>query len=717
MTERPRKSQEKPRKNVATQLVRLANELYTFHRTTDSRSSYGEVVSEGHVYARLKDEPRIRRQLAEIRQDLASVYEMRYGDVPYRTALGDAMTVLAARRRAAPDLACAHDDSTELLVAPGTLQGPQDIADMYYVEDGCTWWRKPTSIGATIPVMLADFAAEIIEEVTLEDGAEQSLTWLVRVTTREGRTGEVRISPDQLGRPRQWAAKAVGLDALVMPGVATQDHLRAAVQAGSTSVSRRTVFTHTGWREIGGRHAYLTASGALGAIGLDESVTVDLSQLGGYALPPVPDVRVVRAAVRASLAILDVAPDAVTVPLLAAVYRAPLPLAPDCAVWLYGRTGTFKTALTALAQQHFGPSMDAHRLPGNWTSTANALEDRAFTLADALFVVDDYSPDATGTDARRRAAAADRLVRGSANRSGRARLRADGTQRPEKPPRGQLLISAEDVPPGVESMRVRSFVAEIAPGDVGLPKLTAAQMAAADGTLAIAMAGYIQWLARRYDDDSALPEILAAERARLQDSAGAKSHPRHALNIAGLALGWHEFLAFAGTSAVTIEESEALWSRTWKALADAGAEQERYARDADPVRIYLQSLAALLTQGRAYLADPHGRPPADATRWGWKCDDARDGSFRARGDLIGWVDGDDIYLHPESAYNAARRFAATAISLGVSKSAVHKALHERGLLASSQGRGRLTIRKRLGGGNPPVLHLTVSGFDSGGGMS
>jgi hypothetical protein len=331
--------------------------------------------------------------------------------------------------------------------------------------------------------------------------------------------------------------------------------------------------------------------------------------------------------------------------------------------------------------------------------------------------VDDYSPDATGTDARRRAAAADRLIRGSANCSGRARLRADGTKRPEKPPRGQLLISAEDVPPGVESMRARTFVAEIAPGDVSMPRLTAAQTAAAEGTLAIAMAGYVQWLARRYDDDSALPGVLAAERASLRDSASAESHPRYALNIAGLALGWHEFLAFAGTGAVTIEESEALWSRTWKALSDAGAEQERYARDADPVRIYLGSLAALLAQGRAHLAAPHGWPPADATRWGWKCDDVRGGSFKARGDLIGWVDGDDIYLHPESAYNAARRFAATAVPLSVSKSAVHKALHERGLLASSQGRGRLTIRKRLGGGNPQVLHLTIIGFDSSGGRS
>ena len=42
------------------------------------------------------------------------------------------------------------------------------------------------------------------------------------------------------------------------------------------------------------------------------------------------------------------------------------------------------------------------------------------------------------------------------------------------------------------------------------------------------------------------------------------------------------------------------------------------------------------------------------------------------------------------------------------------ALHARGLLASTQGEGRYTIRKRAGGANPTVLHLTVKAFDEGG---
>lgn len=109
------------------------------------------------------------------------------------------------------------------------------------------------------------------------------------------------------------------------------------------------------------------------------------------------------------------------------------------------------------------------------------------------------------------------------------------------------------------------------------------------------------------------------------------------------------------------------------------------------------------------MADLKGRAPADAERWGWRWDDAGEGSYRAHGDLIGWVEGDDIYLQPDVAYGAARRFAdATPVPLGITKYAVHKMLHERSLLASIGGEGRLTVQKRAGGTNRTVLHLAAT---------
>ena len=254
------------------------------------------------------------------------------------------------------------------------------------------------------------------------------------------------------------------------------------------------------------------------------------------------------------------------------------------------------------------------------------------------------------------------------------------------------------------------LLVEIVPG-----LATMAQENAAAGLLAEAMARYVQWLARRHDADTGLPGTLTAKLHELRDAAQAAGHPRHALNVASLALGWHQFLAFAAeTGVLKARERDEMWRRVWRVLCEVGVNQDRYGREADPVCIYLQSLGALISQGRAYLASLDGRPPAEATRWGWQWDEAGDGAFRARGDLAGWVDGADMYLHADTAYTLAKRYAETAVPLSQSKSAVHKALFARGLLASTQGEGRYTIRKRTPGGNPTVLHLTVRAFDEGG---
>ena len=713
----------KRRKSAATVLAEIAAELYDFHRTADVHSTSGELISRGRIYASLKENPSIRRGVADIRADMAAVYEMREGHVPSRAALSDAMMALTGKaRNAEPDaLPAAENAATELLDAHGItpdLDGwdSKDAARSYEIRGGALGWHRPVRDGGTVWTPLATFDAEITEETVRDDGAEQTLTWTVRVAATDGRSGQVQISPDQLGKPQQWAAKAAGVSALIMPGLSVADHLRVAVQSRSTAVTQRTVYTHTGWRQVDGRWAYLTSSGALGASGLDESVTVDLGSLSDFALPGVDDARAVRDAVRESLALLELAPATVTVPWLAAVYRAPLPVPPDCAVWLYGKSGTFKTEQTALGQQHYGPAMNAKNLPGNWTSSANDLEATAFMLDGALFVVDDYSPDATKADAAKRAAAADRLIRGSANRAGRGRLRPDGTRRPVKRPRGQVVTSAEDVPPGAESMRARTYVTKVRPGDVSKEKLTAAQKTAGLGIYAVAMAGYVRSLAVRYDDDVSLPAALTAIRDGYRDAAQEDGHPRSAVNIASLALGWHEFLSFAeAIGTITAAERAGCWSCAWKALCEVGAEQESYRRDTDPVQVYLSAVRTLVTAGRAHVASVDGGCPAEApVRWGWaEGMTAGQPLWLPRGDLIGWTDGADLYLESSIAFRLAREHAeAEGQPLTVSKRALHEHLHERQLLASSPGKGHLTARRRLGGAQQTVVHLTVRTFDS-----
>src|SRR5262249_34850875 len=172
-----------------------------------------------------------------------------------------------------------------------------------------------------------------------------------------------------------------------------------------------------------------------------------------------------QTAVRASLGLLRLGPDRIVLPVLAAVYRAALGDS-DFGLHLSGPTGCFKSELAALAQQHYGAGMDARNLPANWASTGNALEGLAFTAKDALLVVDDFAPQGSSADVQRYHREADRLLRGQGNRAGRQRMRADGSLRPEKPPRGLVLSTGEDVPRG-QSLRARLLTLEVSPGDLG----------------------------------------------------------------------------------------------------------------------------------------------------------------------------------------------------------------------------------------------------------
>jgi hypothetical protein len=200
------------------------------------------------------------------------------------------------------------------------------------------------------------------------------------------------------------------------------------------------------------------------------------------ALPAPPDGEELGTAVRAGLGLLDVAPDTVTVPLLAAVFRAVLGGC-DFSIHLSGPSGAGKSELTALVQSFFGASFDARHLPGSWSSTANALEGLAFAAKDAVVVVDDFAPTGGMNDADRTHRDADRLFRAQGNRSGRLRMRQDGTLRAAKPPRGLIVSSGEDLPRG-QSLRARVLVVDVGPGDVDWRRLTHYQADAREGRYA-----------------------------------------------------------------------------------------------------------------------------------------------------------------------------------------------------------------------------------------
>jgi hypothetical protein len=636
------------------------------------------------------------------------------------------------RDRFAADLAVKHAglDREEVAAAILDLAGkvakrgaadagspPRGLGGMYRVVDGRLCRSVGAHDGTQLDVPLCNFAAWITGEVVRDDGVEQSRRLTIEGSLDDGEAlPPVEVSTEEFGRS-EWPLIHWGPRAVILAGQGVRDHLRAALQLTSGRVPRQTVHTATGWVQLDGVWAYLHAGGAIGPDGPLTSASVDLPPgLAGYILPEPPAGEELALCVRASLGLVrgGLAPDRIILPLLASTYRSTLPDA-DFSVHLTGRTGTFKTELAALCQQHMGAGLDARHLPGNWSSTANALEVLAFHARDALLVVDDFAPTGSPADIGRSHREADRLLRAQGNRSGRQRLRADGSPRPAKPPRGTILSTGEDVPKG-HSIRARMLTLEVGPNDVSTERLTDCQRDAAAGHYAGSMASYLRWLAGRYE--LARGE-LKAEAARLRPefaaALGAEGHRRTPSLVAELQAGFALFLRFA-TEAGAVDDVEAadLRARCRAALLGVADDQADQQGASDPCDRYLALLGSTLSSGRAHLVAADGSvPDQDHQACGWRRRDQGGGpstDWEPQGRCIGWVEGGDVYLNPEAAFAEVQRMAGDqGDPITVFPATLTKRLNERGLLARVDGtRKKLQVRKTLGGSRRSVLHLRAA---------
>jgi hypothetical protein len=442
-------------------------------------------------------------------------------------------------------------------------------------------------------------------------------------------------------------------------------------------------------------------------------VEIDLpAALRNYLLPPPKQTP--EGAAEALIRVIDVAPETITLPLFGAVWRSVLGSA-DFSLFEVGRTGTGKSELAALAQQHLGPAMANEHFPANWASTGNALEAIAFAAKDALLVVDDFSPSGSPSDRARCHRDADRLLRAQGNRAGRARMRSDTTLRPEKHPRGLILSTGEDIPTG-HSARARTLILELGPNDMAWERLSACQRDAADGVYAQLMAAFLQWVAGRYDHLQERRRARVSElRSKAYDEVG---HRRTPTIVAELAFAWEAFLEFTvETKILSPDAAQSLGNRSWEALGRVSASQAQHHAAADPVNRFLELLASAIASGHAHVAGADGREPANASAWGWRERPIGAGQYAreewiAQGARVGWLDDDDIYLDQDAAYKAAQDVAGPhGDGISVQVKTLFKRMREHGLLASCDT-DRSTIRKTLEGKRRHVAHLHRSALAS-----
>ena len=128
----------------------------------------------------------------------------------------------------------------------------------------------------------------------------------------------------------------------------------------------------------------------------------------------------------------------------------------------------------------------------------------------------------------------------------------------------------------------------------------------------------------------------------------------------------------------------------------------------DPVDRFREILAAAVVSGIAHLKALDGGLPVDPLGWGWQ---KRNGTLLARGDHIGWVENDDLFLIPDAAYRVAEKFARDqGGTIGMAKNRLIKNMAEQGLIRS-KGKTHNTVRKTVETKVRRVLHVSVSFID------
>jgi Domain of unknown function (DUF927) len=553
-------------------------------------------------------------------------------------------------------------------------------------------YRCEVAQGSLVP--LSNFTGRIVEDVVVDDGSGETDRFFTVEARMGGRLPRFEVS-SQGFEGLSWVPRHLGALATV-EGPKVRHLVAKAFRLESIkSLKEIHAYGHTGWIETAGQWAYLHAGGAIvGPTAPPFSGRVVLSgKLARRRFPEVPEVdsEALKEAVRTSFGLWDLAADEVSIPLMLSAYRAVLGEV-DYSLHLAGPTGLGKTTLAHLAASHFGANL-RDKDQANFESTANSIEREAFQLKDQLLLLDDY----LGTPEHRKILAF--IARNAANNSGRGRLASDGTLRGDKPPRALVVTTGEDLPVG-ESLTARMLVVRVPEGQgldlsKGAP-INSAQAAAREGVFALAMAGFVSWLAPRYDE---LQATIEGRRNQYgYEVRDLVQHNRTPSIYGNLMVSLEQWLIFA-TKIGAIDEARAvtLAKRAKKATMAAILSQGEYLGSADPIERFRDLLKEALASGSAHVRAPGDEPGPGAH--------------------LGWKSPDGLYLYPDVSLSHAKHMAdAVGDPLPFSGQTMNKRLHERGWLVATnldKKRKSIAVRKRLGGETETVLHLKKEFLEEG----
>lgn len=567
---------------------------------------------------------------------------------------------------------------------------------MYKYENLCTSMDKDGE-----HTILANFVAKIDKETRYNDGKTQKTVLTISGENANGPLPPIEIEADKFPA-LSWVMPNWGVQCVIQPGQSIKEHLRTAIQLSSKPI-QETIYTHTGWTKCDGGYMYLHNDGAIRKTGHDSSVRIQLpNELRNYRFP---SDKQWKDGAHSTLLLAHLPPHDVGWPAVAATL-APLHGPADFAIHISGRTGTFKSEYSSLLQAHYGPDMDARSLPGSWSSTPNALEAQAWRTANAIFVIDDFIPVGPSYKIRSLQQAADQIIRGQGNQSGRARLTDTSDHQSTMYPRGLIVSTGEDTPEG-HSCRARMMILELTPGDIDAKNLTACQ--GERHQYAAGVAAYIKAIAKDYP---AVRQQIKDATNKIRDQHLDVGHTRTPSTIGRLIASVTHWLDWLREERVIGEKKHRSLKRAAEeAILEAGRKQSPYLLSADPCEAFCEALRTVLQGHAGHLRTKNGGIPTDPTAVGWTEESAAGEmpTFKAHGKCIGWIDWDrgELYVEATAGYNEVKKHAFGAIQL--TKPTMLKRLKENGNLTRvDDNRQRNSIRMTCEGHSRQVLAMPIA---------
>lgn len=496
---------------------------------------------------------------------------------------------------------------------------------------------------------VSNFLPVPVEEIIYDDGRTQERYYsIMAYKVVDGRLKQletVRVKAANLAS-MSWMPDCWGFDATVYPPLRSKYDLLYTIinTLGAKCASKRTIYVHTGWREINGKWCFLHNGGAIG----DTNVSVDLgSNLKAYDLSTA-DIPIAEA-IDAVRILMTISKPSIIYPLLSIAFLSPLNeffrhcgFEPAFIVYLVGRTQTKKSTIAALILSFFG-RFTASNLPSSFRDTHNALEKKSHMLKDILMVIDDYHPSSNNREKQEMEKLAQYIARGYGDRTGRDRMQVDTMIRQGYAPRGNAIVTGEDIAQIGQSGKARCFFVELNPDDIpGSKELTQSQDAASRGVLAAYMNAYIEWLLPQTKElqQKLKPRFLELRSKAINEHISGMG--RSGDITAWLQIGMEYFFDFMAVCCPDLSEEAVIKQKeaAWEVFCGLSSTQTEKAEEDRPTLMFVNAVRELIESGKIHLINLQLNE-LDSSQ---------------RGEMMGYAENDNYYFLPNNIFNAVVSF-------------------------------------------------------------